>query len=434
MFDLKARTSFTQSNLVYLAPTTVVGGGLSNFWEADGTGAEYTTDLLNLTRDSSITPNDQYGLAPISNIPAGTGTANQSFSFTVNRGSPTQFINDIQLTFRDIGTTNNINYPLSSVFLNRIHVEVPDSFGGWVRIGYFKLNSGRVDESQPAGQITQAVKTMTPVRPMPMNIPYFKYTNAVVLQPITFQSMETGTSYAWSFGDGGTSTLQNPVYTYSTAGTKTVSLTVTFAGGGTRTTTEPVIVEAASTAKRWLRIEQQYFDGASRFSTPTLANFSIWNGSTKLTGNNPTWGFSNNAYINDGSGWYSGLTSTPPNIAYALLNANPALQTQLVTGTGVRVSGDDSFYRSQWSGVADMFGLFDNITDVKVDAAAIVTNNSVLGGGTPPLSGPTYNIYTVNYQGDDFYAARQSSSTLIGTITPTNMSRTALTTYTMTPV
>ncbi|MCB0851869.1 MAG: choice-of-anchor J domain-containing protein, partial [Bacteroidetes bacterium] len=37
----------------------------------------------------------------------------------------------------------------------------------------------------------------------------------------------TGTSYSWTFGDGGTSTLENPVHTYSANGTYTVTLIVT---------------------------------------------------------------------------------------------------------------------------------------------------------------------------------------------------------------
>ncbi len=35
-----------------------------------------------------------------------------------------------------------------------------------------------------------------------------------------------GYSYSWSFGDRGTSTLENPTHSYSEAGTYTVSLTV----------------------------------------------------------------------------------------------------------------------------------------------------------------------------------------------------------------
>jgi len=49
-------------------------------------------------------------------------------------------------------------------------------------------------------------------------------------------------SRAWTFGDGGTSTLQNPSHTYATAGTFTVGLTVTDNAGGTGTTSQSVTV------------------------------------------------------------------------------------------------------------------------------------------------------------------------------------------------
>ncbi|PKL58703.1 MAG: cell surface protein, partial [Methanomicrobiales archaeon HGW-Methanomicrobiales-5] len=48
------------------------------------------------------------------------------------------------------------------------------------------------------------------------------------IAPLNVQFIDTSTnspiSRAWSFGDGGTSTVQNPVHTYSTAGTYTVTL------------------------------------------------------------------------------------------------------------------------------------------------------------------------------------------------------------------
>lgn len=53
-------------------------------------------------------------------------------------------------------------------------------------------------------------------------------------QPVDFVNTSTGTgplTYAWTFGDGGTSTLQNPSHTYTTAGNFTVRLIVTDAGG-----------------------------------------------------------------------------------------------------------------------------------------------------------------------------------------------------------
>lgn len=41
----------------------------------------------------------------------------------------------------------------------------------------------------------------------------------------------SATSYVWNFGDGTTSTAQNPVHTYDIGGTYTASLTVTSAAG-----------------------------------------------------------------------------------------------------------------------------------------------------------------------------------------------------------
>ncbi|MBC7632322.1 PKD domain-containing protein [Aeromicrobium sp.] len=54
----------------------------------------------------------------------------------------------------------------------------------------------------------------------------------------------TVASYAWSFGDGGTSTEASPAHTYTTAGDKTVTLTVTDDDGATDAVTKTVTVTA----------------------------------------------------------------------------------------------------------------------------------------------------------------------------------------------
>ncbi|NIA31448.1 MAG: S8 family serine peptidase, partial [Actinobacteria bacterium] len=68
---------------------------------------------------------------------------------------------------------------------------------------------------------------------------------------VSFTDQSTGdiTSWSWDFGDGGSSTDQNPSYEYTTAGTFTVALTVTGPGGSdTATKTDYITVGEAPVA------------------------------------------------------------------------------------------------------------------------------------------------------------------------------------------
>ena len=58
-------------------------------------------------------------------------------------------------------------------------------------------------------------------------------TTGYVTQVVNFtdQSTDSPTAWSWTFGDNGTSTLQNPSHTYTSAGTDTVALTATNANG-----------------------------------------------------------------------------------------------------------------------------------------------------------------------------------------------------------
>ena len=67
---------------------------------------------------------------------------------------------------------------------------------------------------------------------------------------VTFGGSATGGTapytYAWAFGDGGTSTAQNPTHNYTSAGTFTATLTVTDAASATDADTKTITVSVAS--------------------------------------------------------------------------------------------------------------------------------------------------------------------------------------------
>src|SRR5271169_146012 len=97
-------------------------------------------------------------------------------------------------------------------------------------------------------------------------------------QPFGFTDLSTGnpTSWSWSFGDGGASTVLYPTHTFAAAGQYQVSLTVTNAAGG-NTKTQTVTVAPAIAGSTVTKVVPIVLDvsgvGGARFSSElTLAN------------------------------------------------------------------------------------------------------------------------------------------------------------------
>jgi len=111
----------------------------------------------------------------------------------VDLGETTQLIDDIKLNFQDlllvlVGVDTlfvedfypriNVQFAttISDVTPNPAGVFGPGTRNGdWVDVGYIKLDGGRMDPTKPAGERTNATKSIFKMRPFPLNIPYFNF-------------------------------------------------------------------------------------------------------------------------------------------------------------------------------------------------------------------------------------------------------------------
>lgn len=102
-------------------------------------------------------------------------------------------------------------------------------------------------------------------------------------ETVTFTNSTTGAvSYSWSFGDGATSTDENPVHNYTTYGTYTATLTATGANGCTATGTVTVVFEKYVSSSLTLNITE--YSGCAPHTLTTLNNLSV-------NANTYTWNF-----------------------------------------------------------------------------------------------------------------------------------------------
>jgi PKD repeat protein len=124
------------------------------------------------------------------------------------------------------------------------------------------------------------------------------------------------TAWAWDFGDGGTSTSQNPSHTFTAAGTYTVSLTVTSPDGTSSVSHTEIVIAAGtnvspSTALALVGCDSLTWNTDSYPRTPTGTDYPTADG----------WGMQRQA-------WFK-IHNPSPNPAYARINVENSGTTTL---------------------------------------------------------------------------------------------------------
>jgi PKD repeat protein len=197
----------------------------------------------------------------------------------------------------------------------------------------------------------------------------------------TDSSSNTPQAWFWDFGDGGTSTLQNPVHTYNTSGVYTVKLVVTN-NIGQDSTTRTVTIALPS--------------------TPSAADVEVCAGDTAyvtaVASGTPRWRNVANAII------YSGDTLTVPNTGtiatYYVENVVAAASVNV--GAANNNIGTGTYHGSGFHGALNFTANRSlEIVSAWVDAdgagpRTFIVASGSNNNGTPPAAGDIVDQVTIN--------------------------------------
>ncbi|MFN5223506.1 MAG: PKD domain-containing protein [Bacteroidota bacterium] len=110
-----------------------------------------------------------------------------------------------------------------------------------------------------------ATRVRTNVQPV---VPVIQFNDSTGCRPlmVNFTTPTVAASYIWDFGDGTTSTLQNPNHLYVTAGNFTVTLNCVLASGCTATTVMPALIDVNAPVS-------DFYSPTAAVCAPSLVNF-----------------------------------------------------------------------------------------------------------------------------------------------------------------
>ncbi len=163
--------------------------------------------------------------------------------------------------------------------------------------------------------------------PPPAPVANFSGSPTSGTEPLTvnFTDLSTGsiTSWSWTFGDGGTSTSQNPSHQYANDGTYSVSLTVTGPGGSD-----------IETKTNYITVNPCVLPTAGFVGSPTSGDFPLAVSFTNQSSNATSWSWN----FGDGG------SSTAQNPSHTYTSAG----TFTVTLTAYNSCGSDQMVRSNY--------------------------------------------------------------------------------------
>lgn len=235
-------TGFTGATAATVGGTAVTNLVVVSATEITATTPASTTvgpvDVLVTTPSGTSTPvpGDKYNFAA-------TAT---TIPLPVFSASPTSGSAPLLITFTDASTGSPASWSWSFGDGNSSTLENPtDTYvnNGTYSVTLTETNSLGTNATTMTGYIV--VGATAPVAGFTANP---SSGTAPLMVQFTDSSTNTPTSWSWNFGDGGLSSVQDPVHTYSTAGTYTVTLTAANAeGSNVATQTNLITVTSAQT-------------------------------------------------------------------------------------------------------------------------------------------------------------------------------------------
>jgi len=208
-FDNDGKVDSTDQNPTYTY--AIAGNYTVNLTVTNSVGSNSTvkTDYINVSEFS--TPTEPTPVAAFT-ADVTSGTAPLQVNFTdQSTGSPTSWIWDFGDGFND--TEQNVSHIYESAGNYTVNLTVSNENG--------------TNSTSALITVSEKPVTVLPIANFSTNV-----TIGTVPFSVQFTDLsENATDWTWDFGDGTNSTEQNPVHTYTSAGSYTVNLTVSNADG-----------------------------------------------------------------------------------------------------------------------------------------------------------------------------------------------------------